>query len=343
MLVTEAGSVDAAEWTRYALAHPASTGCHAFGWRAVIGEAFGHPSYYLIARGPENEVQGILPLVFLSSRVFGRSIVSMPFLNYGGVLSDNADAQQALLEAALNVRRRTGASHVQLRHMGPAPIEWPCRQHKVAMHLELPAQFPLLWKAFSSKLRSQIRRAQKEGMTVKFGGSELVADFYTVFVRNMRDLGTPVYGRRFFTAIAARFPQEARIVTVSLGKQPLAAGFVFGFKDTLEIIWASSDRRYNHLSPNMLMYSSVLEYACEHGFRRFDFGRSTAGSGTYRFKAQWGAKPVPLHWYYALQKEGPLPDLSPTNSKFGLAIAVWRRMPLILTRWAGPHIVKFIP
>jgi FemAB-related protein (PEP-CTERM system-associated) len=343
MIVTEINKEDMTEWDQYVLRHPAASGYHLSGWRRVIEEAFGHQTRYLMAKPPQGNAEGILPLVLLSSRLFGRFWVSMPFLNYGGVLSNSAEAQQALLDAAVDAGKKTGASHIELRHVDPVEIEWPSKRHKVSMHLDLPSEFEALWKGFSSKLRSQIRRAQKEGMSVQIGGEETLDHFYEVFSRNMRDLGTPVYGRNFFRAILKQFPKEARITVVSLGERPLAAGFLFEFRETIEIIWASSDRRYNRLAPNMLLYSTVLEYACKEGFRRFDFGRSTPGSGTYRFKEQWGAKPVPLHWYYWLKEGGPLPELSPANGKFQLAIALWRRMPLSLSQWLGPRIVKFIP
>lgn len=343
MIVTEIEKDNAVEWNEYVLRHPAASGYHLSGWRRVIEEVFGHETRYLMAKSPEGNAQGILPLVLLSSRLFGRFLVSMPFLNYGGVLSDNAEAKQALLDAAVDIGKQTGASHIELRHLEPTEIEWPCKRHKVSMRLDLPSEFEILWKEFSSKLRSQVRRAQKEGMGVQVGGEEALDHFYGVFSRNMRDLGTPVYSRNFFKSILKHFPKEAHIAVVSLGKQPLAAGFLCNFRDTIEIVWASSDRRYNHLAPNMLLYSTVLEYACKEGFRRFDFGRSTPGSGTYRFKEQWGAKPVPLFWYYWMREESALPNISPSNAKFQLGIALWRKMPVTLTRWLGPSIVKFIP
>jgi FemAB-related protein (PEP-CTERM system-associated) len=211
------------------------------------------------------------------------------------------------------------------------------------MRLALPADSAALSKNFPAKLRSQIRRAEKEGMTCRIGGAELLDDFYAVFSRNMRDLGTPIYGRGFFAEILKTFPDAARVGAVYLGTRPVAAGFLYGYKETLEIPWASSDRRYNRLAPNMLLYKSVLEHACEQKFRIFDFGRSTPESGTYRFKEQWGAQPVGLHWYYWLADGCVPPDLSPSNSKYRLAISVWRRLPLALSRRLGPNIVRYIP
>jgi FemAB-related protein (PEP-CTERM system-associated) len=211
------------------------------------------------------------------------------------------------------------------------------------MRLELPSTVEVLWKGFPSKLRSQIRRAQKESMVVLIGEKEYLDDFYCVFSRCMRDLGTPVYGKRFFETILSVFSKEARICLVRWKEKTLAAGLMYGFRRTLEVPWASSDKRYNHLAPNMLLYSSALEYACQEGFHLFDFGRSTPGSGTYRFKEQWGARPVPLHWHYWLHEGVEVPQLNPQNPRYGLAIKIWQKLPLALTTHLGPHIVKYLP
>jgi len=344
MHVTEVSTQDAGKaWDGYVQNHPLASGYHLMAWRCVMEKACGHRTFYLMATDEHGEVRGVLPLVFLSSRFFGRFLVSMPFFNYGGLLTDTLEAQGALLEAAIGLAKELPAAYIELRHQQSLDLNWPSKQHKVSMRLDLPGDFEVLWKEFPSKLRSQVRRAQKEEMTVRIDGMDILGDFYKVFARNMRDLGTPAYGRRFFEAIVQTFPQETRNCVVYLKKQPISAGFLYAFRNTLEIPWASSDRRYNHLAPNMLLYSSMLEFACREGFRQFDFGRSSATSGTYRFKEQWGARPVPLHWYYWLGNGHSLPNLSPDNPTYGLAIKVWSRLPLALTRVFGPAIVRNIP
>ena len=330
-------------WDRYVLDHPLATGYHLMAWRRVVEKAGGHRTYYLMATDEHEEIRGILPLVFLSSKLFGHFLVSMPFFNYGGVLTDSSEAQGALLEAAVGLARELEATCIELRHQELLDLNWPSKQHKVSMRLDLPADFETLWKNFPSKLRSQIRRAQREEMTVRIAATEVLDDFYQIFVRNMRDLGTPVYGRRFFEAIVHTFPMETRICVVYLKRQPVAAGFLYGFRHTLEIPWAASDRRFNRLAPNMLLYRSVLEFACHEGFRQFDFGRSSPASGTYHFKEQWGSRPVPLYWYYWLSNGRSMPELSPESSKYSLAIKTWSRLPLALTRILGPAIVRNIP
>jgi FemAB-related protein (PEP-CTERM system-associated) len=180
-------------------------------------------------------------------------------------------------------------------------------------------------------------------MGFRLGAADILKDFYDVFSRNMRDLGTPVCGPEFFAEILRAFPANSRIGVVYLNKEPVAGGFLYGFRQVLEIPWASSDRRYNRLAPNMLLYRSVLEYACHEGYRVFDFGRSTPDSGTYRFKEQWGARPVQLNWHYWLSNGGPLPDLSPSNEKFRWAIFLWQRLPLFVAQCLGPAVIRHIP
>src|SRR5579862_1001899 len=114
----------------------------------------------------------------------------------------------------------------------------------------------------------------------------------------MRDLGTPVYSKRFFTEMLRAFPDRTRVHVVVLEDLPVAGAFTFESRGTMEIPWASSVRDFNALCPNHLLYWSIIENAARKGCLTFDFGRSTPNEGTYRFKEQWGAHPVPLHWEY---------------------------------------------
>jgi FemAB-related protein (PEP-CTERM system-associated) len=264
-------------------------------------------------------------------------------VNYGGMVGDDGKTVTCLINEAIAQAQSRGARHIELRSQEAFDVGLPSSQRKVSMRLALTRDFELLWKGFPSKLRSQIRRAQKESMTVRFGGAEYLDEFYAVFARCMRDLGTPVYSKQFFGSICRHFPKESRICLVLLNGMPVAAGFLYGFRSVLEIPWAASDRRFNRLAPNMLLYSSVLEHACREGLHVFDFGRSTPDSGTYRFKEQWGARPHQLHWYYWTAGGEAIPQLNPQNPKYQAAIKVWQRLPLPIANWLGPHIVKFLP
>ena len=209
--------------------------------------------------------------------------------------------------------------------------------------MRLPLQYGM-WERIDRKVRNQIRKAEKSQLTLQRGGAELLSDFYTVFARNMRDLGTPVYSRRLFEEVLRAFPgsrahSRRAVERRAGGRRPdVSHGCA-----TVEIPWASSIREYNSLCPNHLLYWHAIEAAVAEGCTTFDFGRSTPDEGTYKFKEQWGASPGPLHWEYRLLHDGGLPDQSPKNPKFRMMIEAWKRCPLWLTNAVGPHIVRSIP
>jgi CelD/BcsL family acetyltransferase involved in cellulose biosynthesis len=142
--------------------------------------------------------------------------------------------------------------------------------------------------------------------------------------------------------VLREFPERSRIFVVYKSEVPLASALAVGFDKVLRNPWASSLRKYASLSPNMLLYLRMLEYACDNGYRVFDFGRSTPGEGTYRFKEQWGAVPSPLHWYLVSPAGKPLDAEDSEVTRFKLAARCWSRLPLALTRFVGPRIRKHI-
>lgn len=343
VITVEHDCTDRSQWDTYVAEQPHASNYHRYRWRDVVEKSFGHPCHYLTARNADGRIVGVLPLVFMKSRLFGCFLVSQPFFNYGGLLSDSREAGDALLAEAAALRQRLGAEHVEMRHTEPWMGELPTKQAKVSMLLALAPDRDSLWQGFNAKLRNQVRKAEKSGLTAVVGGQELLADYYTVFVRNMRDLGTPVYAKKFFAEVLAAFTDDANIIAVNLEGKPVAAGLVVRYRDTLEIPWASSIRDYNPLCPNNLLYWTALQHALAIGCTRFDFGRSTPGEGTYKFKEQWGAKPIQLHWQYLLPDGASLPELNTKNPKFEMAIRLWQKLPLPVTTLVGPHIVKNIP
>jgi len=328
-------------WLSYVGTHPHATGYHEWAWRTVFARAFGVEAIYLSARR-DGRIVGVLPTVFLDSWLFGRSLISLPYLNYGGVLADDGAAERALFDSALDLAREKRCRHLELRHVDRHFDDRPCKKHKVTMLLPLQPS-GTLWEALDRKVRNQVRKAQKSELTYAAGGRELLDEFYAVFARNMRDLGTPVYGRAFFDEMLTAFPDRMRVHVVSLKTVPVAAGFTFETRDTVEIPWASSIRDFNALCPNHLLYWSILESAGNRGCATFDFGRSTPNEGTYKFKEQWGAQPVPLHWEYGLIDRETLPDTGPTNPKFQFAVSTWKKLPLSIATRVGPYIVRAIP
>jgi FemAB-related protein (PEP-CTERM system-associated) len=207
----------------------------------------------------------------------------------------------------------------------------------------MPESVDELWtKTFRAKLRSQVRRPTKDGMTARCGPAEL-APFYDVFARNMRDLGTPVLPRAFFERIAAVFGDRVVFATVYTTEgMPAAAACCLVWRDELEVTWASSIRELNRLSPNMLLYARLMEEAIGRGVRLFNFGRCTPDGPTHRFKQQWGGDDVPLPWAY-WSRSGAAGTPSPDRPLFRVATAVWSRLPMAIANRLGPVLARQLP
>ncbi len=333
---------DLDRWDAYAKKMNASI-YHQSRWRSVIKDVFKHEDYYLYAEDENEIIRGILPLININSRLFGNYLVSMPYFNYGGVISDAEQAQDLLLSEAEKIRVRLGASHIELRELVERKSFENVRDDKVTMLLELPDDSDDLWSAIGAKRRAQVKRPIREGVEFKFGGKELLDEFYRVFSTNMRDLGTPVYNKLFFKTIMNYFPDESCIVVVSLAGEPVGAGFLISWDGVLEIPWASTLRKVNRIGVNMYMYWNILKYAIENGYKVFDFGRSSKDAGTLRFKKQWGSKQKQLYWHYLMDKNSIMPGLNPSNPKYKTAIEIWKRLPVPVANYLGPFIVKGLP
>jgi FemAB-related protein (PEP-CTERM system-associated) len=309
------------------------------GWLGVLDDGMGHVPYCLEAT-EGGRVVGFLALCFVKSRLWGRFLVSLPYVNYGGPVADDDRAASALIDEAVALAGRLDVRYLELR--GESAVDHPGLGHvvsdKVHMRLALPATTGKLWDSFDPKVRNQVRKGQKSGLTVTWGTEGSVAEFHDVFSRNMRDLGTPSYGLSLFRETLRKFDGRAEVCVVKSGSQPVAAAMLLHGWGVTEVPSASSLRSHNHTNANMLMYYNLLERAIERGQESFDFGRSTRDSNTHRFKAQWGAVASASAWQYCLRRGG-LKDARPDRRM----IQVWRRLPVGVTRLVGPLVVRGIP
>lgn len=332
---------DGSRWDEFVNASNDSSLFHLFSWRKIFEDNYGLKTFYLMAMD-NRVVKGVLPLVLLKSRITGTFFVSFPVSDNGGICAEDKEAYKALLQESVDIARREKADYIEFRHKKDME-GLITRVSKVSMRLRLDSDPQKLWEVFQDKVRNQIRKAQKSGLEIKIGGIEDVDSFYRVFAINMRDLGIPVHSKRFFMDILKSFPEEAKIFSVFKGNRPVAAGFTFSFKDRLEIPWAASIRRYNKFCPNHLLYWEMLRYACSNGYRYFNFGRSNKDSGAFRFKDQWGAEHEQLYWQYYLINGNRLPETNPQNPRYALAIKIWRKTPVFITKIVGPRLMRILP
>ncbi len=336
-------SVAPAEWDSYVDRHPLATAYHRVSAVLVGRKEFGLDVWFLTAE-EDGRIVGLLPLVEQSSLLFGCFLVSLPFFTYGGILADNDRVAAALSAAAAALGQTRRVDHIELRHRIPLTgLGMPDRLDKVSLVLSLPASESELGKRLGSKLRSQIRRAEREDPEVIWGGAELIPDFYLVFSRSMRDLGTPVYPRGFFESVCRALEDRVSILVVRVRGQVQAAAIIVRHGKCIEVPWAAATPDAKRNAINMRMYWELLAFSVRAGAELFDFGRSTVHSGTYRFKMQWGAKPMQLYWHYWLPEGHEIPKLNQSNPKYALAASLWSRMPVWCANLIGPMIVRNLP
>jgi len=328
-------------WDAFVRTNSSSTMCHQYGWKDVVERVYGHRTFYLTAtRG--DRIVGILPLVLVRGRLLGSSLSSMPFMDYGGVCADDQEMAAALVERARELMGEHSVDAIELRQCETTVQLGQSRQDKVSMILDLSDGAEAIWKALPAKVRNQVRKAEKSGLTICAGGAELVDEFYEIFVVNMRDLGSPVHSKRFFTEICGVFGHSTRVTLVRDGQKTIGGLIALFFKDTMLVPWASSLREYFPKCPNNLIYWDAIQDGCKRACAKFDFGRSSVGSGTYDFKKQWGAEPKQLHWQILKEQDARKTTISSDEAKYRLAADIWRRLPVALTRVVGPKIRKYL-
>lgn len=325
-------------WVAYAAGHPAATLYHGRAFLDAIQEAFGFMSFVVQAREPSGQLTGILPLVRQPGLGSGPRLVALPYCNHGGALAEDPGTAVLLARRAGELGRALGCSSVEIRDHQSLDLDWPVHTQKVLMLLELPDSQSALDRQLGAKLRSQCRRAGKAGARFLTGGAELLGEFYTVFASNMRDLGTPVYPLRWFEVLARHFGPALTVALVRLDDKPVAAAVLLRWRDTLEIPWAAALARYKPLAVNMALYRGALDFAIETGAGRFDFGRSTRGAGTWRFKQQWGAQEQQIWW-----RSWPQAPAASEGGVSSVLRAAWQRLPLPVANRLGPVISPRLP
>ncbi len=335
--VTEAG--EGAEWNAFVEGAEDGSTFHRWEWREVYRECYGHETPYLVARRGD-ELVGVLPLVRVKSLVFGHYLVSNPFVSYGGPVG-TAEAQRVLSAHAASMAN--GAKLVELRSRAPIDTDLALVTRKITVVRDLvPGDYEATFKSFDSKVRSQVRRAEREGLEVRFGREQLAA-YHSVFAVHMRDLGSPAHGLSFFETLADVLGDRAWVGVAWLGDEPVAAGFAIENGAEVEISWASALRKHSKIAPNMALYGAFIQRACERGFSAFNFGRCTVDSGTHKFKRQWGSRDEPLSWYQYTPDGSVSAPPNPDQGAYGTAVKMWQKLPVSVTTPLGARLIGGIP
>lgn len=327
-----------ARWESFVASAPAATFFHRAEWQHILCEVFGHRTYYLYAEH-EGAIAGILPLAHINSRLFGNSLVSLPFAVYGGVVATSLEAATALEAEAEMIARSLGVDHLEYRNVTARHADWPRQDLYVTFRKEILPEEEANMLAIPRKQRAMVRKSFKNGLR-----SEVDADasrFFALYADNVRRHGTPALPRRYFDSLLRVFGKDCEVMTVVDAEgEPVSSVLSFYFRDEVLPYYAGDAVRARELAANDFKYWELMRRACARGIKIFDYGRSKVDSGAYAFKKNWGFEPQPLHYEYRLYKRDAIPQNNPNNPKYKLMIAAWRRLPLWVANRLGPLIVR---
>ena len=364
--------IDKGRWDSYVLSHPKGTFFHLMGWKAVVAKTFHHKSHYLIAESngdtatsqqhhkaginptspinpsnpsdPSNPIVGILPLFSVKSFLFCKSLVSLPFAAYGGILADDQEVANRLLDKAKEITCAEGLDYLELRNRDEVIENLPSKELYVFFRREIFEDLESNMMAIPRKSRRMVRQGEKADLSFEFGHEELIPSFYQIFARSYHRLGSPVFPLRLFKNLLREFKERANILLIKDREgKPISGVFNFYYIDQVLPYFAGSLFEYRDLAPNDYMYWQLMKYGHQKGYKWFDFGRSKVDTGSYDFKRHWGFDPEPLAYQYFLNRTKDIPNISPANPKYQKKIEMWQKLPFWLTKIIGPRIVKYIP
>jgi len=325
-------------WDAFVMGCPRATFFHRSGWQGVISDVFRHETYFLYARDGE-AIVGVLPLAHVNSRLFGNSLVGLPFAVYGGVAAESDAAAHALEAEAQAIAKRLRVQHLELRNIDRRHADWPTQDLYVTFRKELLPKEEANLLAIPRKQRAMVRKGIKHGLTSEIDGT--IDTFFDLYADNVHRHGTPAMPKSYFRALQQAFGPDCEILIVrAQDGRALSSVLSFYFRDEVLPYYAGDDTAARDLAANDFKYWELMRRACARGIKVFDYGRSKQGTGSFAFKKNWGFEPRPLHYQYRLYQRDTIPQNNPSNAKYKLLIATWRRMPIGLANWLGPFIVR---
>jgi FemAB-related protein (PEP-CTERM system-associated) len=327
-----------AEWDAFVQQEPSATFFHRAGWSRVIRRAYGYETHFLLARRG-GQIVGVLPLVHLKTLVFGQSLISTGFCVYGGIASSDPEAIEALADEAARLGKKLGVSYVEMRSQQALIPGWKTKSDVYAtFRRELHDTDDANLKAIPRKKRADVRKGIKSELTVDTGGD--IDTFHAIYAESVRNLGTPVFSKRYIIAIAEEFGEDCEVSVVHGPDGPVAALASFYFRDQVLPYYGGGTPAARPLHAYDQLYWTLMCRAIRRGARVFDFGRSKFGTGAFDYKTYWGFEPTPLHYQYHLVKADEVPDINPLNPKYKLMVSAWQKLPLPVANMIGPWVAR---
>ena len=337
-------------WDDYVKTHQQGSFFHLSGWQNVIEQSFNHPCYFLYAY-KEGSICGVLPLVEVKSKLFGHALVSTPFCVYGGAIADSDDIVRQLEQEACQLAEQLQVDYLELRYKEAQASSLLLKQAHSTFGCNIAEDSDKILASIKKKQRAVIRHSLKNDLNCSISdnsntsgsGKKDFTDFYQLLSTSYRNLGTPIFTKRYFENLMATFGDCSDIAVIrDKNNQPSSAVMNFYFNEQVLPYYGGGNDSARGLKSADFMYYQVMCHAQEKDKTWFDFGRSKNDSGPYKYKKNWGMEPQPLHYYYHLVNASELPNLSPNNPKYKFFINMWQKLPLKVSQIVGPFLSKYL-
>ncbi len=336
--VRELGAGDERRWDEFVRAHAEGTFFHLAGWKTVLERAFRHRAPFLLAESG-GRIEGVLPLGHVRSRLFGNALISTPFCVYGGILAGSDAVRESLARAARDLAEGLSVDYLELRNRRRQHPDWPCKDGLyVTFRKPIAPEPDENLKAIPRKQRAMVRKGIKAGLAAETDAA--LDRFFTIYSTSVRNLGTPVFPRRYFDVLREVFGEACEVLTVTRDGEALSSVMSFYFRDEVLPYYGGGLTAARPVAANDFMYWELMRRASERGLAVFDFGRSKREVGSYRFKKHWGFQPEPLHYEYQLVRAKAIPEINPLNPRYQLFIRLWQRLPLRVSQLLGPLLSR---
>ncbi len=324
-------------WDRFVERCPEASFFHKSGWQSVIERAFGHRTHYLYAE-QDGTIVGVLPLGHVKSLLFGNALISLPFCVYGGIAAESGQARKALDEAACELARELKVDYLEMRNRHQQRQDRPAKDLYVTFRKEIDPDPAKNMQAIPRKQRAMVRKGISAGLQSVI--DPCIDRFYHAYATSVRNLGTPVFAKKYFAILKDVFPEECEILSIEHQGRVVSSVLNFYFRDEVLPYYGGGTDEARELKANDFMYWEVMRRAVERGTKLFDYGRSKQGTGSYRFKTHWGFQPEPLYYEYELINGSKLPDINPLNPKYRVLIAAWQKLPVAVSKLIGPWVAR---
>jgi FemAB-related protein (PEP-CTERM system-associated) len=339
MQLVELDELNQDDWNQYVSQHEQGSFFHLAQWKHVLKQAFNHNSWFYAALD-NGAIQGVLPLTQVKSLLFGNHLISLPFGVYGGVLASSDAARSLLEQAALEKARSLQVGALEYRNRELVHDDWPTKELYFTFRKEIFADSDANMQAIPRKQRAMVRKGIKAGLVGEF--SDDLDSFFATYSESVRNLGTPVFPKKYFRILKQVFAEHCDILMVKHENNVIAAVMSFYFRDEVLPYYGGSVAAARALKGNDFMYWHLMDAAAQRGYRIFDFGRSKQGTGAFSFKKNWGFEPQPLYYQYQLITASEMPEINPNNPKYRLFINWWQKLPLGLANFLGPRLSPYL-